>query len=209
MRNKLEPCSWKRERARLGRGEMRPRGSRLRAASGFRHPTSAFCLLPSAFKVVGRVTRSAIALATADPCAPLMPARRRRARSDAPYLKALFVTRPNNVKIKPWATTASKWITVYQSITKLIKVDKGGRGSNVHSLQLAAGPVARVHFDTASVWSSAFGRFGLIITLCRVNAELRTQRQVASGAVSRCAPLALPREITMTFPTRMLKCRPA
>src|SRR5882724_11972113 len=34
--------------------------------------------------------------------------------------------------------------------------------------------------DTAPVWSSAFRRFGLIITLCRVNAELRTQRQIVS-----------------------------
>jgi hypothetical protein len=36
--------------------------------------------------------------------------------------------RTNNVKIKPWAITSSKWITVYQGISNYIKVDKGGRG---------------------------------------------------------------------------------
>jgi hypothetical protein len=31
-----------------------------------------------------------------------------------------------NMKIKPWTTTGSRWITVYQSISRYIKVDKGG-----------------------------------------------------------------------------------
>ena len=44
------------------------------------------------------------------------------------------------------------------------------------------------HLDTALVWSSAFRRFGGCKQPGRINAELQTQHQRSSGAVSSCAP---------------------
>jgi hypothetical protein len=43
---------------------------------------------------------------------------------------------------------------------------------------------------TAPAWSSAFRRLGIFTILCRVNAELRTKRPLASGVVRGCAPEA-------------------
>ncbi len=64
-----------------------------------------------------------------------------------------------------------------------------GRGTRVERPGPKVKPaIAAAVAGSASVWSSAFRRLGAFTALCRVNAELRTKRPLASGAVRGCAP---------------------